>query len=101
LSPKKLSLQQLTANTSITEEYTLENARVIAKVVSLMNMGVVQTTGKKNHQFTQIFFILRGMKKFGEKGHQAAVKEMEQLHERNLLIQLTWMTSQELKRNAP
>jgi hypothetical protein len=50
--------------------------------MSLMNIGVNQTTVKKNHQFTQTFSLSRGMKKFGEKGCQAAVKEMEQLYER-------------------
>jgi hypothetical protein len=99
-APQNLSLQQLTSNPSITEQYTLENARVIAKVMSLMNMGVNQTTVKKNYQFTQTFSLSRGMKKFGEKGCQAAVKEMEQLHERNLLIQFTLMTLQQLKRNV-
>jgi hypothetical protein len=64
-------------------------------------MGVNQTTVKKNHQFTQTFSLSRGMKKFGEKGCQAAVKEMEQLHERNVLIQFMRMTLQQLKRNLP
>jgi hypothetical protein len=83
-APQKLSLQQLTSpDTSIVEEYTLENARVIAKVMSLMDIGVIETTVKTNHQFTQTFKLSRGTRKFGDKGCQAAEKDMEQFHERN------------------
>jgi hypothetical protein len=88
-------------NPSTTEQYTLENAWVIAKFMSLMNMGVDQTTVNKNHQFTKTFSLSRGMKKFGEKARQAAVTEMEQLHERNVFFQFTRTTLQQLKRNAP
>jgi hypothetical protein len=33
---------------TVTEEYTIKNARVITKVVSLMNMGVMETYKRKN-----------------------------------------------------
>jgi hypothetical protein len=67
---------------TVTEEYTIINAHVITKVVSLMNMGVMETYKKKNrHQFVQTFSLMRGLNQFGDKGQHAAVKEMKQLHE--------------------
>jgi hypothetical protein len=51
--------------------------------MSQMNMGVIQTTLKKNYQIIQKFSLSRRMKKSGKKGRQDAVKEMEKLHERN------------------
>ena len=68
--------------------------------MSLMNMGVIETTVKKNHQFTHTFSLSRGMKKFGEKDCQAALKEMEQLHERNVFdpVKVDDITTSEKKR---
>jgi hypothetical protein len=47
--PIRLTFAQVN---TVTEEYTILNACVITKVVSLMNMGVMQTyKKKKRHQF--------------------------------------------------
>jgi hypothetical protein len=54
---------------------------LIAKDTSLMNMGVIQTTVDKNHQFITTFSHSRRITNFGEKGCQSAVKETEHLHE--------------------
>ena len=37
-----------------------------------------------NHQFIQTYSLMRGMKHFGNKGKEAAMNEMKQLHERNV-----------------
>jgi hypothetical protein len=33
-----------------------------------------------NYQFAQTYSLIKGIKDFGNKGHQAAHKEMKQLH---------------------
>jgi Reverse transcriptase (RNA-dependent DNA polymerase) len=53
------------------EEYTLDNAKIIA-----------MTINKVNHQFAQTYSLMRGIKTFGDKGRQAAHEEMKQLHDR-------------------
>jgi hypothetical protein len=53
------------------EEYTPENARIIATTMVAMH-----------HQFIQTFSLGKGIKAFGEKGRKAALEEMKQLHQR-------------------
>ena len=52
-------------------EYLIEMAKVIA-----------QTISKMNYQFAQTYSLIKGIKAFGDKGHQAAHNEMKQLHDR-------------------
>jgi uncharacterized pyridoxal phosphate-containing UPF0001 family protein len=33
-----------------------------------------------NHQFTRLYSLMKGIKTFGEKGHQAAQDKVKQLH---------------------
>ena len=99
-APTKLSLQQSTSLKEIPEEYTIENARVITKIIALMNMGVIESTAVKGHQFIQTFSLAKGLQKFGHKGKQAAMKEMQQLHERTVFepISAEELTTIERKR---
>jgi hypothetical protein len=82
----------------MSEEYTIENARVIMNVISLMDMGALDTNG--HHQFEQASSLAKGIKEFGIKGEQAAMKEMQQLHERKVFtpIDINELTSLERKR---
>jgi hypothetical protein len=97
-----LILQQsaLTNNKEATKEYTIEMAKVIVKVVSLMCMGVQQKSSKKGHQFIQTFNLSKGLQEFGKRGEHAAMKEMKQLHERMVFepINIENLTSLERKR---
>lgn len=66
--PTKLSLQQSTPFNEIVEEYTIENARVITKVISLMNLGVIERRATQGNQFIHAFNLTKGLQKYGEKG---------------------------------
>jgi hypothetical protein len=77
-----MSLQQTQLQNPITEEYTTENARVIVKLISLMSLGLIETTVKQGQHFVQTYSLSKGLKTFGEKGRQAAYNEMKQLHQR-------------------
>jgi hypothetical protein len=82
----------------MSEESTIENARVILNVISLMDMGALDTND--HHQFAQIYSLAKGIKELGTKGEQAAMKEMQQLHEHEVFtpIDINELTSLEHKR---
>jgi hypothetical protein len=93
-------LQQSTPLNEIVEEYTIENARVITKVISLMNLGVIERRATQGNQFIQTFNLTKGLQNYGEKGKQAAMKEIQQLHERKVFepISVDALTYMERKR---
>jgi hypothetical protein len=59
------------------QEYNIDTAKVI-----------VQTINKMNMQFAQTYSLAKGIKAFGADGHQAAKKEMKQLHNHVVFIPL-------------
>jgi len=63
--------QHLQATTENTEEYTMDNARVLA-----------YTIWHTNYTFIQTYSLKAGIKKFGEQGRKAALDEMKQIHDR-------------------
>jgi len=63
--------QHLQAKTENTEEYTMDNARVLAKTIC-----------HANYTFIQTYIFKAGVKKFGEQGRKAALDEMRQIHDR-------------------
>jgi ribulose bisphosphate carboxylase small subunit len=65
-------------------EYSIPTARVIAKTMDYMSNGVRIEKKQVNHQFVQTYTLMKGMKHFGNKGKEAAMNEMKQLHERNV-----------------
>jgi tyrosyl-tRNA synthetase len=93
-------LQQSTPLNEIVEEYTIENARVITKVISLINLGVIERRATQGNQFIQTFNLTKGLQNYGEKGKQAAMKEIQQLHERKVFepISVDALTYMERKR---
>ena len=62
-----------------TEEYTPENARVIAHCM----IQIMQGCMTRGWSFAQQYIFQRGLKIFKERGEAAAVKEIEQLVKRN------------------
>jgi hypothetical protein len=54
-----------------TQQYSLDSAKVIANTISTIN-----------HQFAQAYSLMKGIKEFGYKGRQATHNEMKQLHDR-------------------
>jgi transcriptional regulator len=57
------------------QEYSIETAKVIAKVINELN-----------HQFAQTYSLKKGIKELCERCHKAAHKEMKQLHGRVVFI---------------
>jgi hypothetical protein len=80
--PMKLSLSQYNIPTQGYNniEYTTTSARVFAITVN-------QTMNKfqNQYQFIQTYSLNAGLKKFGEKGWDAALGDMKQLHDRRVL----------------
>jgi hypothetical protein len=101
-APQRLSLHQshLQAASNQEVEYSFENAKIIALVMTEMNHGVSVKQVKKGHQFVQTYSLTKGLKKFGNAGHNAAFNEIKQLHDRIVFepIHLSDLTDQERKR---
>jgi hypothetical protein len=60
-------------------EYTERSALIAAQVITNINSKATI----KGASFAQQYLLQQGMKKFGDKGAQAATKELDQLHQRN------------------
>ena len=75
----------------VREEYTNNNARVIAYVMSRMTNKLTQ-----NNQFMH-YSLIKGTKNFGEKATEAAFKEIKQLHNRTVFepVKSAELTDQE------
>jgi cobalamin biosynthesis protein CobT len=58
-------------------EYGFETAKVIARHICAFN-EMQQNVAHRHHSFVQQFSLKAGLKKFGQKGHDAAYKEMKQ-----------------------
>jgi hypothetical protein len=94
-APTKYTLAHLEPKQQQVEEYTLDSARIIAEVMCQYNLKY-----EKKHQFLQTFSLNKGLKVFGDKGKEAALKEMQQLHDRVVFrpIRIEDMTQLERKR---
>jgi hypothetical protein len=81
------------------EEYSIETARIIAMVMCRVNDMAVNPH-KQNCQFIQTYSLSKGLKKFGQRGHDAAFGEMKQLHNRVVFVptSIDSLTSLERKR---
>ena len=83
------------------KEYVPEEAKIVAKLMTSINENVTRTgvTGVKA-VFGQQYVIQKGLKKFGEKARQGAMKELDQLHKRNCfsLININTLTPKERKK---
>jgi hypothetical protein len=66
-------------------EYAFEMAKVIAHHICAFN-EMQQNVAHRHHSFVQQFSLKAGLKKFGQRGHDAAYKEMKQLHQRTVFI---------------
>jgi hypothetical protein len=79
--PVKLSLSQYNIPTQGNKniEYTFTSARVFAIIVNQM-----VSKFQNQYHFIQTYSLNAGLKKFGEKGWDAALGEMKQLHDRRV-----------------
>ena len=78
-------------------DYSAERARLIAQTMQQIKDRVNSFDGVS---FIQQYYITKGLKVFGDKGHEAAMKELDQLVKRNCWspIDVAAMTPQEKKR---
>ena len=63
------------------KEYDNEKAQIAPLTIHKINMMHAKCK-EKGMSFVETYSLKKGLKKFGEKGHQAAYKEMKQLHDR-------------------
>ena len=66
-------------------EYGYETAKVIAHHICAFN-EMQQNVTHRHHAFVQQFSLKAGLKKFGQRGHDVAYKEMKQLHQRAVFV---------------
>ena len=87
-------------NGAAMEEYTTENAALIGMIMTQLNSKLAGCDDKRTLSFLQSYSLKAGLKKFGEAGKEAAIKEMRQLHDRVVFkpIRISEMTARERKR---
>ena len=78
---------------TIDEEYNLEKAMVIARVI----LDIHNMAEEQGASFAQNYIYQKGIKLFGEPGRKAAGKEVDQLHRRNCFtpIDINSLTKEE------
>ncbi|KAG7371066.1 reverse transcriptase RNA-dependent DNA polymerase [Nitzschia inconspicua] len=100
--PSRFNMIQCTLPTQAVKplEYSEINARVIATVMCHMNDKLINPKNVKAQQFVQTYSLMSGIKKFGEKGKEAAIDEVKQLHDRIVFrpIRIEDMTQLEKER---
>jgi hypothetical protein len=91
-------LAQVHPNPGWDRSYTPEKAMVIARVMSDIN----SKTTIEGASFAQQYIVQRGLKKFGQRGADAATKEMDQLHRRNCFspIDVASLTTEERRKTV-
>jgi hypothetical protein len=92
--------QHLSHQKANVEEYSQGTAQVIATVMCHWNNVCKHYDDTTLAMFIQTYSLNKGMKKFGQKGMDAAIKEMKQLHDRTVFegIKVSHMTPLERKR---
>ena len=90
------------------DEYNAKSANMIARMITEINANVsrkgiqfVRRFGENyEKQFSQQYIVEKGLKKFGERGKQAAEKELDHLHQRGCFrpIDISSKTLEEKKR---
>ena len=92
--------QHLSHEKATVEEYSAETAQVIATVMCHWNNVCREFDDTTLAMFIQTYSLNKGIKKFGQKGKDAAIKEMKQLHDRTVFegIKVKDMTPLERKR---
>jgi hypothetical protein len=92
--------QHLQTSDNRTEEYSTESAHVIAITMSHYMNKMAGMNDEDTFSFIQTYSLNKGLKKFGDRGKEAAQKEMKQLHDRVVFepILIAEMTQLERKR---
>ena len=93
---QRAQCHNLVTQTTEKTEYSTQEATVMAIFINKMNNQDV----KKRMSFLETYSLKQGIRKFGEKGYNAAFAEMLQLHQRKCFrpIGIATMSSREKKR---
>jgi hypothetical protein len=75
---------QVKPDEEMTIEYGSNKAMLIAKFIQDITMNV----NKHRASFAQQYMLQKGLKLFGNKGHEASMKEIDQLHKRTCFAPL-------------
>jgi len=68
-------------------EYSARNGYVFAQIIEqISHLDLNQKDEKEFYSFAQQYGLGKGIRKFGKKGKDAAIKEMKQLHDRSVFI---------------
>ena len=89
---------QVHPNPEMDRTYTPETAKMFARIMTDINsQATIQGAA-----FAQQYSVQRGLKKFGQRGAEAATKEMDQLHRRNCFtpIDVATMTVDERQKTV-
>ena len=80
-------------------QYTADQSKVIAKHMCEFN-AMMLNPSHKHHSFMETFSLKKGLKKFGDKGRDAAFGEMKQLHDRAAFapVDIATLSQQEKQR---
>ena len=89
-------ITQTSPNPDEDAEYRVELAMLIARYMVDIN----QTTKRKGASFLQQYLIKQGIKKYGQRGYDGALKELDQLHRRSSFtpVSVKSMTGKERQR---
>jgi Reverse transcriptase (RNA-dependent DNA polymerase) len=97
-APDRLTFHQSHLQTQghETTEYSIETAKVIANNMISFNAMII----KNKFSFVETYSLKRGLKHFGQRGHEAAFGEMKQLHDRAVFapVDVNTLTQQEKRR---
>ena len=87
---------QTSPNPNEDTEYRVDLAMLIARYM----VDIHLTTKRRGASFLQQYLLKQGLKKYGKKGYDGALKEMDQLHRRSSFspISIKSMSSKERKR---
>ena len=91
--------QHLIRSNATIKEYSLENASLIANIMMHFNVKLASHDDRQALSFIQTYSLKAGLKKSGQTGKEAVIKEMRQLH--NVVfkpIRISDMTARERKR---
>ncbi len=81
-----MNMHQMHLQTNNVESkgYTAEDARVIAKIIYTLNSRVNMQEHKVGNSFAQAYSLAKGVKQFGKKEKEAAMKVIKELDNRDV-----------------
>jgi hypothetical protein len=67
------------------KEFDVSDAMLMARLINDLNIKII----KKGASFAQQYLLNKGIKVFGQRGRDASMKEMDQLHHQSCFTQIS------------